>query len=131
MYSVWTGPDPVLALVAFAYLLNKYFYVPTNGAGTVLGTGRIAGSESDQFYACRGLTYWLGKQAVKTKPSEGIEIDSEGQKLGGASPSLHSEVNPSRHENEMSVHEAPRFAFSTVSRGGLLLYQVTGEEVLL
>lgn len=105
--------------------------MPTNGAGTVLGTGRIAVSESDQFYACGGLTYWLGKQAVKTKPNEGIEIDCEGQKLGGASPSLHSEVDPSRDENEMRLHEAPRFALSALSQGGRLPYQVTGEEVLL
>ena len=128
MYSVWTGPDPVLALVAFPYLLSKYFYVPTNGAGTVLGTGRTVVSESDQFYACGGLTCWLGKQAVKTKPSEGIEIDSEGQKLGGAWPSLHSEVHPSRHESEVSLQRAPCFALSALSRGGLLLYLVTGEE---
>ena len=44
----------MLALVAFPYLLSKYFYVPTDGAGTVLGTGRTAVSESDRFYACRG-----------------------------------------------------------------------------
>lgn len=68
---------------------------------------------------------------MKTKPSEGIEVDSEGQKLGGAWPSLHSEVHPSGHESEVSLHRAPCFALSALSRGGLLLYLVTGEEALL
>lgn len=51
--------------------------MPTNGTGAISGTQGIAVRESAQSDAW-GLTSWLGRQAVKTKPGEGIEIDGEG-----------------------------------------------------
>lgn len=75
--------------------------MPTNGTGTISGTGGTAVRESAQSDAW-GLTSWLGRQAVKTKPGEGIEIEGEGAEREpfscGDQRKPSGELNGSRHE---------------------------------